>query len=492
MREFKFIVFLFVLLSAHVVAQQLPSCPPQGDDRYGVFPCSTAPTPNPWFLTPTLGEQIGLTMDAQWASITNCGAATEVAGGLSINITMTTVVPAPPMPRTTGMTACDDVLFRISGQDAAGTFVFTIGSNLASWNRNDWILGKYIRTWIASDPEGQLVQYYRYLLAGDARITTPGPSSALVPDCVASFIDIMMHGYIDISCVASGGSSGEENGNGGNGEAGSGGGGSGGSNGTHKASLVLTHYDGCHSHLDVPNNVRNLPVGHADKHVGTTYHLVAPNNFDFSAPLLNPGIALDSSSTSLDAIRTTVSRTVNPQGLPPNQVTRPGPMCLYEMSHTTSVSTQSIDCRCSGSPGPDVRYYDQNLIGNTNCTPSVPWTSTTLVPEIPTGFFQYHLGQWTNAARFDVAAVYALPVLGTILFADPRDPTPLETTHVVFGINTYYGDQDYMSNPDHNLPRLFNGGVVDTLLDFGNSVSDVDYTLVGGPAYTNILWMISL
>ncbi len=482
MREFKFIVLLFVLLSTHVVAQQLPSCPPQADDRYNVGPCTNL-VPSPAFLTPTLGEQVGLTMAAQWAAISDCDTIDEVQEELVINITMNTVLPpvstAMGVP---GQLACDDVLFRITGQTSSGSFVFNIGTDVSATmmntNRSRWILGKYSRTWLANDANGVPLQFVRYLLMGDMEIATPTPASPLVPDCMSigtpDFRNrAAMHGYIDISC----------------------------SNGSVEppvdpvlqASLVLTHYDGCHSHLDTPINPRALVNGNPAKHVGTTYHLVAPIGFDFTVPLLNPVIPLNIVNSPFDAVRSTVSRVLGPVMNYGMTFTRIGPQCFYETSHTVNATTTSQDCVCTAITDVN-RYHHQVISGNLNCNVASLWQSTFLVPEIPTGFFQYHLGQWTPSARFDVRSVHAFPVLGTISYLDQNDPSPMETIHIVFGINTYYAEVPTLFDPDRNLPDLFNTpGVVrtDTLLDFANSVGPEDRNMVGFPAYANILWMIS-
>ncbi len=149
MRIIKFMV-LIVVLGGNVAAQtfELPSCPAPGDDRFWFGGCCT--TPNGTFSTPTLGEEDGIDMPAQWASITDCGVAVEEQ--LEINIKMKSTVPAPLPPNSNiGMIACDDVLFQISATNAGGTLAFTIGSTLTGPGRLNWLLGKYSRTWEASE-----------------------------------------------------------------------------------------------------------------------------------------------------------------------------------------------------------------------------------------------------------------------------------------------------------------------------------------------------
>ncbi len=230
---------------------------------------------------------------------------------------------------------------------------------------------------------------------------------------------------------------------------------------TLNVSLVLSHYDGCQSHLDTPLNTHGIPGTPAAKHVGTSYHLVAPNNFDFAAGLLNPVADLTIVNGSLDAVRSTVSRTTTSRaGSTGGTPSGMGPQCLTESPLTLVNALYSYsDCVCATNPQ-SPRYVHQNISGRTNCTTGTSWSSISVVPEIPTGFFQFHLGAWRPTARFDVRDVYPQPILGTIGYLDQCDTVlnRAEDWHIVFGVNTYYSQDTSGLNPNHNVPWLFVGG----------------------------------
>ncbi len=252
---------LLVLLSPNWMVAQVATCPPRGDDQYGVNACCTTP-PMPAFQIPVIDPNTGLTQTAQWAYIADCGTVVEEE--MTINIKMATN-PTNFPGNLFGMIVCDDVLFQITATstDPGSALSFTIGNSLISQDRVDWLLGKYVRTWRAADVEGYDRQFYRFLIAGDANFLG-GSQPTQVPPCQSNFTQVMMNGYIDLSCQSY-------------------------INGTtplpqnFTASLVLTHYTGCQSHMDIPSNLRKIPFGAPGRHQSESYHLVSPNDFDFGA-----------------------------------------------------------------------------------------------------------------------------------------------------------------------------------------------------------------
>ncbi len=440
-------------------------CPPFGDDFFGTNSCCM-PAPSPAFQIPLLGPN-GIDIPAQWAHITNCGLANDTQ--VTINIQMTTTIPTVPGV-TFGLIACDDVLFRITGSNTSGTFGFTIGNNFTSPSRLDWLMGKYMRTWFATDESGFSRQYYRFLISGDATFSG-GASQTQVPKCTSTFGKAMMWGYLDLSCYSVHAPGMDPP-----------------STPDFRASLVLTHYDGCQSHMDIPQNGRKIPFGVGARHQGESYHLVAPNNFTFGTTSVVSSTALDFAGSSIDAVRSTVSRTFIGG--------RSGPQCLSESTIDATNTNQFINCGCGSGTNP--QYFHQKITGTAGvatCTGPSPvrqWSSAAFVPEIPTGFFEMQIGTWSSAARFDVRDVTPFPILGLVSYLDKCDPLAIppfgtESLHVVYGINTLF-------RGTANRPTLFNNGgslPTDTLMDFGNSVTDRDEFDIGEPFYTNILWMIS-
>ncbi len=431
------------------------TCPLPGDDIYGTGPCCTQVATLPTFNTVVL-PSAGVNMQGQWAMIDKCADVYEVNLDLTVKMMLNPVT----VPFTnSGLIACDDVLFQVTGIDASGTFQMVIGTSLTSNYRTDWLLGKYIRTWTALGEDGSVIQYYRYLISGDAVFNSSLPTN-LLPPCDANFSAVSMQGYIDLSCVQNLPDT---------------------SPPVPQASLVLSHYDGCLSHMDTPlNPARRIPAGGANKHVGMSYHLVAPGNFDFNATLLSPGRLTLPFSTIKDAVRSTATRT--------NSLNGSGPICVYEGQTAAASTNSSQSCLCDSAP--TNRYYHQDILGSVQgCTgtgTSQIWKSIPLAPEIPTGFFQHQIGIWNSGARWDVHQVAPLVILGTFQYLDPCYAGYTQNENrIIYGTNSFY-------LATSNQPTLFNGvGPTDTMMDFGDNVGPSDLLTLGAPGYTNILWMIS-
>ncbi len=473
-------------------------CDDRGDDLFSSGPCCTPITlPFPLGGVPMLPSG-GINMQAQWASIANCGTVTEEP--VTINVQMAPARPNVP-GQIAGLSACDEFRFLVTGANAGGTFSFNIGDptrwTQTSSNRDEWILGKYTRTWEALDDNGLIRQYYRFLISGDINFTN-GVLGTQVPRCTLTFTNglggaALMNGYIDISCQSKKLTDIE-----------------------HplflqscqtcvdgpvdfQASLVMTHYIGCQSHLDTPINVRSLLSGNMNKHSDTSYHLVAPNNFNFSQ--VDPSIAaMDFPGASYGSIRSTVSHTtlLTDCGVF-GYVPRPGPLCLYDMPQAVSSLNTFTGCLCGDTGAP--RYYGRDIGSYVNCGGvAYPWYSTEIAPEIPSGYTEYNLGTWNSTARYDVKDVSPLPILGTVNYLDNCDPNvfnstgsgvPCEPLHLIFGIRTFYNDVDLNASPPVIWNTVGLRFVVDTLIDFGNHETGQDRLTAGAPAWTNIVWTIS-
>ncbi len=402
-----------------------------------------------------------------YACIENC----ELASSFDTTVLLQMFPHPGVMLNANGMPACDEVAFVLQVQEVSfptPAFTFSIGTNPPmSGVRSSFLSGKYMRTWVTIDADGFVHQFWRFLVSGDV-VWQSGVRPCPVPPCVPIFQVMSMHGHIDIECTAFNPHLGEYG---------------------WGFNTQLTHYDGCLSHINIPQNPRNLSPSPA-RHDGTSYHFVAPGGFNW---LANPPAAAALNTTSnLDALRSTVSH-INTMGQPPLQV------CQSEAALRAVGQAVSVTCAC-GQPG--ATYYNQSWPGggptdNAALCPlgvEYPWSAFPLVPEIPTGFVQQYLGEYPpGGVPYVLRGVKVFSVIGTVNYEDFCDMRPLaekETTHVIFGSNHIY-DPELL-----NEPMLFSGFITfgpstDMLLDFGNNATDTDGILAGEPGWTNILWMIS-
>ena len=401
-----------------------------------------------------------------YACIENCSTVTAFDTTVTLRM-----FPHPGIMGTAnGQPACDEVAFVLQVQEIGlpPAFSFSIGTNPPVNNvRSSFLSGKYMRTWVTIDSDGFVHQFWRFLVSGDA-VWQSGARPCPIPPCIPTYPSMSMHGHIDIECTEFNPHLGEYG---------------------WSFNTQLTHYAGCLSHINIPQNTRNLPPSSL-RHDDTSYHFVAPGGFNW---LANPPAAASlNTASNLDALRSTVSHVNTPIGQPSLQV------CQSEAALRTWGQPVSVTCAC-GQPGNF--YYNQNWPGGPNqnaalCPMSFEkeWSSLVLVPEIPTGFVQQYLGEYPPAGvPYVMRGIKIFAVLGTVSyddFCDLRLDSEKETTHVVFGSNHIYDPRR------QNEPILFAsfttfGPTTDMLLDFGNNVLANDSLLAGAPGWTNILWMIS-
>ena len=451
------------------MAQQ--SCPTLGDDGFGYWLGNCCDTASPNLPSPSSFPTMEIA--GQYAVIDNCQTVTNYDVDVTLQMFNHPGIPGGPQ---IGLPACDEFAFAVNVTSTPVSF--SIGQIPVASDRTSFILAKFSRTWTIMDSNGQVRQYWRYVSSGDAKnFTGTGTSPNPIPPCWSNATPQPTHtwdgvcfwGSIELSCGLTGEEPPETD---------------------WRFSLSFTHYDGCLSHLATPLNDRQIPVvpGPAQKHLGTSYHLVAPNNFNWLAGQpTNPSAALLSTSSNLEAVRSTVSHSQEPGD--------PGPLCLFEWQSSHSSTEIGRVCGCDGDANGTTftQQWDAEIFCNAR-----PWSTVAWVPDIPTGFNQQYLGQWTSAARDDVANVLNYSVLGTLDFGDECDPrNPGDGwKHIVYGVDWIFPD-------DAIHPILFSSSgaaATDMLLDFGDSCNPgipnntpgvSDFPKVGSPEYTNILWMIS-
>ncbi len=118
------------------------------------------------------------------------------------------------------------------------------------------------------------------------------------------------------------------------------------------------------------------------------------------------------------------------------------------------------------------------------------WVSTVLIPEIPKGFTQTYLGVWGNTSRSDVNLVRLTVATGTIEYTDHCALNlgyAASANHIVWGNGNLWPSLNAPSIP--SISKGVEGVATDYMLHFGNHVrgSD-DQTIVGEPAYVNVIW----
>ena len=374
----------------------------------------------------------------------------------------------------TGLPACDEMALQIVVRDPVTSAVFTaIGPQPTNPNsRNNFILAKYVRTWLGLGPDGVTeFRFWRYMIEGDGVnfTATPNIPSSYIPACYSpgapnnSFPNVCFRGYLDLMNPAEDSAPPDP--------------------GQIEYTIVLSHYDGCLDHLDTPLNLRAISGQPPSKHVGTSYHLVSPEGFNWLANA--PGMSrLDLAAVSTDSLRSTVSHTTT--------MGHPGPMCLGESPVHGVLNSSTLTCNCVSGTSPGMIDYNQLFpfqVSYAGCSQLDYWHSFYLVPEIPTGFTQTYLGEWDIMARPDLSHVQALLNVGTIEYLDrcaARYNYYSNTGRITWGNATLVPNID-VPNAPHPGPGTI---PTDYLLHFGNHQDQIDQNTVGTPGYVNIIWTL--
>ncbi len=390
------------------------------------------------------------------------------------------------LPSTVGLPACDEFVVRITVGDALvpGASFFTIGSSPTGTVREDFILAKFVNTWTGLGPTGTTeYRFWKYMLEGDAVAfsSTPNIPPSSIPACYSGassppsgqFGRVVFRGYLNLMRPIDPNEAFLD------------------PSGGQQFSLVMSHYDGCLDHIDLPLlNPRFIAGNPSSKHMGESYHLVTPSNFLWATA---PPTAsdLDLNNRPNDSIRSTVSHTTNMTTFGQS----PGPLCLAEMPMNIDGATVGPLCNCKAGGGGSggLLDFNQNFTSPLNfgsCAGMHSWVSTVLIPEIPTGFSQTYLGIWGPTSRSDVNLVGLTMATGTVEYTDHCAHNLGYTTpsnHVVWGNGTFWPSSNAPNIP--TISKGIEGFLTDHMLHFGNHVRGTDdLTIVGAPAYVNVIW----
>ncbi len=478
-------VFLafFALMTKEGRAQLIyPS--PLGDDRFDSAPCCANVTPSlPQVRMPVyLGTQRG-----HYAILGDCGLKQSHWVDFTVDLfPHPGGDPASGTPPVDGLPACDEFVVRI-GVSASTVSTFggggltTIGPAPGAPNRVGFALAKYVRTWTGLGPTGDTqYQYWRYMLEGDAMswassviptnnfpacwAAVANPGTQYTGVAFRGYLDLMRPVYEDEPFIDP-------------------------MTGGQVFTLVLSHYDGCIEHIDIPSlNPRSIAGSPPSKHVGVSYHFVSPSGFTWA---VNPPARarLDLANAPHDSLRSTVSHTKRTH---PVFGQSPGPLCLAEMPLTANAETEDPVCNCASSvAGIDFNQVFASPQNFGTCATQHFWQSQSTVPEIPTGFVQTYLGQWNSSSKPHVAFVQLTSVTGTIEY---NDHCAHSREYFTDSLQIVWGNANLWPNATvPNAPTIMQNGdphLTDYVLHFGNHVDAQDNLIIAHPAYVNVIWNI--
>ncbi len=292
---------------------------------------------------------------------------------------------------------------------------------------NQVLVAKYARTWLEFPTPGAVTQVWRFVINGDLNYSNVAPSAIGCPvpfSAVAPYnLPVNYFGHLDyaLNCAT----------------------------GNWSCAYALTHF--CPTDMHAPWSAR--PIAAASTWAKRTYHLVAPQNFDFTAFCEAPEGQIYGESARHSQLV---------PGLPYQ--------CLNESPiHGGQLLTAQVLCACVGpSPTPPPsRYVFQTLNFQTACGFGVPQPTTALggtvpIPGIlPTGLCGMVIGRWVQGSVPSFPGDECVTCyLGVLNYTTPcPSPVGSNSFHLIGGDGTTGGFAAQLF--DTNVPIIPNPEFMD-------------------------------